>query len=64
MSHLENPSVEKDHDKAGNVERSERRVDDEVRIVERANELLRTRRRRRRRRRVPSRQIVFRRVPS
>ena len=63
MSHLENPSVEKDHDKAGNVERSERRVDDKVRIVERANELLITRRRRRRRR-VPSRQIVFRRVPS
>ena len=37
-SHLEYPEVQKDHNHAGDVKGSQRRVDDEIRIVESANE--------------------------
>ena len=39
-THLEYPGVEDDHDQAGDVEWSERRVEDEVRVVEHADHWL------------------------
>ena len=38
LTHLENSGVQHNHDKAGDIEGSQRGIDNKVRVVKRANE--------------------------